>query len=257
MEAPKKLTVEKVMDWLKMGLRLFVLTPWNWILISFMLLALVAVFSLLPMGDLILAFLLPFLMGGLYLAMHQFAQKGKPPEVGDLLLGFQEKKWKPLLALGLINIGVGVAMAMIMAFSLMVILGLMGELSTLEHLPLDGLGQAQMQSLLQGDLGFALMLSFLIALMAAVPWAMIAWFAVPLIALGEREAMAALKESFMACWQNLWPITLFMLLQGAVLLLGAMFFGIGLLVAVPVVLLANFCAFSDIFSPAEEAKPPG
>ncbi|MEM9057568.1 MAG: BPSS1780 family membrane protein, partial [Pseudomonadota bacterium] len=92
-----------------------------------------------------------------------------------------------------------------------------------------------------------ILLAVLVALALFVPLLMAFYFAPPLIALANLQAMDAIKLSFAGCLRNMLPFLLFGIVMFVFLMLAAIPLGLGFLVMGPVAIAAGYCAYKDIF----------
>jgi uncharacterized membrane protein len=72
-------------------------------------------------------------------------------------------------------------------------------------------------------------------------------YAPALVFFANQSASEALKQSFAACWRNWLPLLVAGLIAIVIVLVGALPFGLGLLIAMPVLLAANYASFKDMF----------
>jgi uncharacterized membrane protein/ribosomal protein L32 len=72
-------------------------------------------------------------------------------------------------------------------------------------------------------------------------------FAPALVMLDNLSAFEAMKYSFTGCLKNLLPLTVFSLLAVVLLFIGALPFGLGLLVVIPMMTASLYAAYRDIY----------
>ena len=66
--------------------------------------------------------------------------------------------------------------------------------------------------------------------------------------LKERRLLAIMQASFVACWRNIIPLMVFLLLSLVLIMLTMPTYFIGLLVVVPVLNIAFFLSFNEFFA---------
>ena len=169
---------------------------------------------------------------------------GEAPEMGDLFLGFR----RPLRPL--VNLGAILLVAEIGIFFLMSLLGLPGvgegeEVATI----------ADYVKLLQGK-EWILLVG--LALTAVVKGAL--WFAPALLAFHELSTAHAVRWSVFAALSNLGPMLAYGVALTVVFVAGALPWGLGLVVAIPVMVASTYTGFAEVFDeaagePAGDATP--
>lgn len=96
-------------------------------------------------------------------------------------------------------------------------------------------------------LDIRLALAFLVILALTIPVAMALYFAPILIALHDRDVPTALRTSVEACARNWVPFLLFGLAALGLGIVAVLPLGLGLLVAIPVMMLTGYTSYRDIF----------
>jgi uncharacterized membrane protein len=96
-------------------------------------------------------------------------------------------------------------------------------------------------------LGPMVLLALLFVLLLLVPLMMAYWFAPALVVLEDRLPLEAMKLSFSACWMNVLPFLVFGLAAFALLVVGMIPFGLGLLIVSPVLLASIYAGYRDVF----------
>jgi uncharacterized membrane protein len=168
---------------------------------------------------------------------------GEAPEMGDLFLGFR----RPLRPL--VNLGAILLVAEIAIFFLMSLLGLPGvgegeEVATI----------ADYVKLLQGK-EWILLVG--LALTAVVKGAL--WFAPAILAFHDLSTAHAVRWSIFAALSNLGAMLAYGVALTVIFVAGALPWGLGLVVAIPVMVASTYTGFADVFEEAgpapEEATP--
>ena len=77
------------------------------------------------------------------------------------------------------------------------------------------------------------------------------WFAPVLAGLNNLTAIQAMKLSFVACLRNMLPFLLYGLIFMLLLIVAIIPFGLGLLVAVPLMMTSLYTSYVDVFNITE------
>ena len=168
---------------------------------------------------------------------------GKAPEMGDLFSGFR----RPLRPL--VNLGAILLLAEIAIFFLMSLLGLPGVGDGDEIVTLVDYAKA-----LQGK---EWILVVGLALTALVKGAL--WFAPALLAFHELSTAHAIRWSLYAALSNVGAMLAYGIALTVVFVAGALPWGLGLLVAIPVMVASTYTGYADVFeetAPAPEDATP-
>lgn len=168
---------------------------------------------------------------------------GEAPEMGDLFAGFR----RPIRPL--VNLGAILLVAEIAIFFLMSLLGLPGvgegdEITTL----------ADYVKALQGK-EWILLVGFVLT--ALVKGAL--WFAPALLAFHELSTAHAIRWSLYAALSNVGAMLAYGIALTVVFVAGALPWGLGLLVAIPVMVASTYTGYADVFeetAPAPEEATP-
>ncbi|MCH8536956.1 MAG: hypothetical protein LAT66_04205 [Alkalimonas sp.] len=213
-------------EWIKQGWRLFVQAPWLWIqLLAFTLL--VNLFaSIHPLLTVVAFFLNPFLTAGLYKSMAG-VQRGEAVSFAWLFKPLQEPEYRQVfLQLAALNLVISI--------------------------PLSMLGQHLMVQLADQSLDLMQLLLFVAAY--GLVWMMFTYAVAVLYFLPEKRLFPVLQASLVACWRNIVPLLLFGLLAFALALVTIPTMLLGMVVVMPLISIAFFISFQDIF--AAEPGPP-
>jgi uncharacterized membrane protein len=229
-------------DWIAGGWKLFVRAPLMWIISMVLLFIVFIAVSLVPiLGGIAVQIMQPVVGAGLIVAAHSL-DRGGSFELEHLFAGFR-KNFGSLVVVGLLLVVGGILILLVfLAFVAMSI-----GTAFLAGNP-DQIMNAVMASALTILVGVLIMLGLLVPLFAAY------WFAPALVIMHDMAPVAAMRESFFACFRNFVPF----LVYGIILLLlgivAAIPFGLGYLVLVPVVMASTYVAYRQIFT--EELSPP-
>jgi uncharacterized membrane protein len=90
-------------------------------------------------------------------------------------------------------------------------------------------------------------LPMLVGLALSIPLVMAYWFAPALVALEGVSAVSAMKLSFVGCLKNVLPFLLYGIIGLVLFILGAIPFGLGLLIILPVMMASIYVSFKDIY----------
>ncbi|MDP2827404.1 MAG: BPSS1780 family membrane protein [Sulfuricellaceae bacterium] len=228
-DPPNLVSAGRGISWISEGWALFKDNPGTWIGMIAVYFVISLVLGMLPLVNLLLALVGPVFMGGLMLGAHAAAQ-GDGVEFSHLFAGFREYFGKLVMVaviyfVGLIIIMVGVGL----------FFGL-------------GAGFMSGQSPMASGAGIMTVLTgVLVALLLIVPWAMAIWFAPALIVLNELAPLDAMKLSFRGCLKNFMPFLVFSVVLLILAVLAAIPLFLGFLALVPVMILATYTSYRDIF----------
>jgi uncharacterized membrane protein len=168
---------------------------------------------------------------------------GEAPEMGDLFLGFK-RQLRPL-----VNLGAILLVAEIGIFFLMSLLGLPGVDDADEVVTVTDYVRS-----LEGK-EWILLVG--LALTAVVKGAL--WFAPALLAFHELSTAHAIRWSLFAALSNLGAMLAYGIALTVVFVAGALPWGLGLLVVIPVMVASTYTGYADVFAetaaPKEEATP--
>lgn len=227
--------------WLGAGWYAFKTNPGAWLALSIVFLLVIMLLGMLPfVGIPLIILFIPLLLAGLLVTAHK-SLTGSLAQVEDLLLGFNDERFrKPLLLLG----------AMMVAGSMLLFAALYplsAEVLKALYLPgsdarvaaaLTELGQSSPVGLMLqlGIIGVVLMAFF---------------YATPLVVFEAQMPLDAVSTSLLACLRNLVPLVLFGVMTIVLGILASFAFGLGYLVLIPVLTGASYASFRDVFDPVE------
>lgn len=222
-------------DWIAQAWGLFKKQPGVWIGILVVLLLINVALAFIPLvGSLATFILTPVFGGGVLLGCRAMEQGGEL-ELGQLFAGFRER-FGPLVLVGVLNLVATVA--------IILVVGLITGVS------LFSMSGGTLPHSMSPAAALTLLLAVLIVLALQLPVVMAVWFAPALVVFHGRDAVAALKESFVGCLKNVVPY----LVYGLVMLVFAVFasipVGLGWLVLGPVLMASIYTSYKDIFTAA-------
>ncbi|MGH8491853.1 MAG: BPSS1780 family membrane protein [Moraxellaceae bacterium] len=226
-------------SWIGEGWALFKMAPALWIVAMVILLAIQMVLSFLPLiGNIVSLLIGPLFMAGLLAFAHGLAS-GEEADVGKLFVGFRAKTGA-LMSVALLYLVLIVLVFVVAAVAVFVLLGSASIFNAADP-------EAFMMNLMAGTSGLLVLAVVLVALTAIFLIAAAYWFAPGLVYYTDIGPVAAMKASFAACLRNWLPFLLYSIVGTFVLLGGVLALGIGLLVAVPVLMASYYACFRDLF----------
>jgi uncharacterized membrane protein len=217
---------DRPLVWIKSGFILFKRDPGVWIAIIVVMFVILAVLQMVgPVGSLASSLLTPVFVGGLMVGVKT-QDEGGALQLTHAFAGFRDNTG-PLVMAGLMFLGAVVAaMAVLAAFGGVAALGGMaGRRTTM------GIG----------------MLGAAVVAVLMIPVAMSMYFAPALIMLHRVAPAAALMTSFRVCMRNFAPFLVYGLLYLVIALAATLTFGLGWLVAGPVLVAALYYSYRDTF----------
>jgi hypothetical protein len=229
--AVSEVAANRGLAWLKEGFALFRARPAAWIGMSVGWLAITLGLAMIPVvGGVLANFLQPAFFAGFMIAGRK-QLGGDGVDVPDLFLGFRRNLRQ------LVQIGAILLLGELGVFALM---GLMG-------LPLFGEGSAGMTV---PEFVSALQEKSWILLVGLVLTAVLKgafWFAPGLLAFNDMSTGAAIRWSVYAALANYGVLFVYGVALTAMVFVALLPWGLGLFVAVPVMLASNYAGYRDIF----------
>ncbi len=218
--------------WISEAWTLFKQAPAIWVILLVLCLLATVVVSMVPvLGDLVMSLAFPIIIGGLLLAAHR-QQQGQPVKIEALWSCFSAPHLTPLLVLGLIYLAAGVVLGLI--GGLLLATGLVGIMA----------GGGDLSG---ASFGFGSMLAVLIMLIAICLLSLATWFAPALIVFAGKAPLDAIKLSFAAGLANLGALAIYGLISLMIVMVAMIPFGLGLLIAVPLLTLSAYTSYRDVF----------
>ncbi len=231
--SPTSVDASRGWEWIAEGFQLFKPNAGLWIGIHIILIILIMMASIIPLAS---SILMPIFMGGLMIACRDTDQ-GAPLRLDHLFEGFQNKTGK-LALVGALQLGSYVVIMILIVIIMMIFFGI-GALS----LGLSG----DNQELAAAGFGIAILIGLLLFMVLMVPIAMAFWFAPLLVALHDIEPIDAIKLSFFACLKNAIPFLIYGIALSILFILASLPLMLGLIVAIPVMVLSIYTSYRDIF----------
>ena len=221
--------------WIVEGWRLFVRAPLMWIVSIVVIFVIAIVVNFVPLIGTLAFQLFQGVFGAGFVVACRSLEKGGEFELEHLFAGFT-RRLGSLLMVGLLFLlgWIGIALVFMAFVGLSILSALMGGDASAAMAAFAASG-----SML---LGVLVMLGLMVPLMAAY------WFAPALVIMHDITPVAAMKESFFACFRNFIPFLLYGLVMTVGAFLAVLPFGLGLLVWVPVAIASTYVAYRQIFT---------
>ena len=239
LQPPRSVSAGRGWGWVAEAWGLFRDSPLTWIG-AFLVYALIMIaLSFVPLiGPLAATLLGPILTAGFMIGAH-VQHGGGRFVLGHVFSGFSDRAG-PLALIGVAYLGAAAVTGLLIAAVL--VLFAMGAEPVLDAGSMElGLG------LDPGELGPMVLISVLVGLLIAVPIAMAMLFAPALVAIDEIGVMEAFRLSFLGCWRNILPFLVYGLVALALIMVGTIPMGLGLLVVFPLLTIAIYLAYRDIY----------
>lgn len=248
MVGPHSVSSGSAFSWVAGGWRLFKESPWSWMIAMIVWVIVNIVVAMVPfVGAIAVSILGPTLFAGFMIGCRE-QEEGGNFAISHLFAGFSQNLGQNLLVgvLYLVFAGLIVTVMMLVMF---------GSLDELVGLAASASMEPAMFLTTSVLLGFGLsMIAFTLLLMAYI-------FAPALVALDDLSAWEAMKFSFVGCWKNVLPLTLysilvlllfllngvFMLLSPILMAASVVLFVLGFLILFPIQIGALYTAYRDIY----------
>src|SRR5687767_11687863 len=225
--------------WVVQGWKLFMAAPLMWVISMVIMFAIAVAVNFLPfIGSLIFQVLQAVLAGGFVYACRSL-ETGGEFELEHLFAGFSKRFGALAMVGALLLLGWILIMLVFAAIA----------------------GIAMLPALLTGDPGTVaesvsgsialVVLATLVMLALMVPLMAAYWFAPALVMMHGMRPVAAMKQSFFACFRNFVPFLVYSIVLLVAGIIAIIPLGLGLLVLVPVAIASTYAAYRRIFT--EEA----
>lgn len=241
---PRSVSAGRGWGWIAEAWPLFKAHPGTWIGAVLLCYLILIVLSLVPLlGGLATTLIGPMLIAGLMLGAHA-QYHGERVTVGHLFAGLAQRPG-PLALVGLLYLLFAIGIGLIIVLIVIAALASSGLLNDVAALDLDTFDQNSIDTLTM--MSPALLLSALIAMLLGIPLAMAVFFAPALVALNNVPVMRAFKLSFMGCLKNILPFLVFGLIAILMIIIGMIPLMLGLILVMPVLTIAVYIAYRDLF----------
>lgn len=236
------LSASRGVSWIAEGWKLFTAAPGLWLVALLIWVGVQVVLGFVPvLGTLAGILLGPSFAVGLMAFAHGISTKGTA-DISALFAGFKDR----LGALVILALLYFVLLLAIIAIGAVLFAMTLGSAA----LPHSGSPDQILSALLAGGaLKIFLLVVIVLVLVALLLTAYL--YAPALVFFANQPAGDAMKASFAACWKNWAPLLVMGLIAIGMAIIGAIPFGLGLLVVLPVLFAANYASFKDMFGQEE------
>ena len=236
LKPPRRVAIGRGASWIYEGFALFNLGMGTSVAILLVAMSIQIVGNLLPGASLLLSvFSLVFAAG--FMAVAHGGHTRQQLRFSDYFAGFRKNMGELVLAAA-IYMGLFFAIVLVTVILAMIFGGWEIIQSHMAAPPAGTLSAGE---------GLFLLFWVLVALLFVIPLLMMVVYAPPLILFHDIKAWPAMKLSMEACWKNMLPLLWYSVLAVLLTLLGGLMLLIGLLVVIPILNYANYCAYRDIF----------
>lgn len=222
-------------QWIASAWDIFKLAPAVWIGVLIVFFIISVVLGMIPvLGNIAFQFIAPMVMGGIMYSCKELEYKGEI-NIETLTAGFREKM-KELFILGLFYL----LFAILMVGVLFLIVGatMFSGGMAMTHSAPPNLTEASLITML---------VAVSVVMIMALLFVACTIYAIPLIMFHDITPVTAMKESFFACFKNIGPMFLYGVLMTIILFVSMIPLGLGLLVSIPIMMIANYTSYKAIF----------
>lgn len=225
-------------SWIGEGWELFKAAPGMWLVALLIWIVVQIAMGFVPILGSVASLLLgPSFAVGLLAFAHGISTTGNA-DLGQLFAGFKDRLGA-LVILGLLYLVMVIGVFIVGGIITFILLGsaMRGHMGSPE----------QMLSAMLGTGGLSILLALAVFLVLIAPVVMAYLYAPALVFFANQSASEAMKQSFNACMRNWLPLSVFGLIAIALAFIGALPFGLGLLIVMPLLFAANYASFKDMF----------
>ncbi len=230
LDEPRRCPAGNGSKWIGQGWQLFKLRFGLWIGMLIVLFGAFIGLSMIPIVGFLASVAYPLFFGGWMIASERAHQQGDL-RFEDLFAGFS-LHFKPLALVGLIYLGATIVVLIAAGIAALLLGG-------------------SMMMMVSGDpgttIGVAFLVAFLVYMALFVPVLMAIWFAPALVVFHGVEPIPAVKLSFMGCLRNIPAFLVYGLVGLVMMLVGAIPLFLGWLVVYPILMIAVYSSYRDIF----------
>jgi uncharacterized membrane protein len=240
LQAPQSRPVGNGLLWITEAWQLFKAQPGAWIgavVLFYIILILVSIVPL--VGSLVVTILTPMLSAGLVIGAHR-QYRERRFEISHLFAGVSQSPG-PLALVGVVYLLLALGIVLVAGLLFAAVFASMGstvDLSTMDPNDID--------IVLANPI---VLLPVLVAMLLGIPLAMAMFFAPSLVAIDQVPVLKAFGLSLSGCLKNILPFLVYGLVAMVLVILGSLPLMLGLLVVVPVLSIAIYTAYRDIFYP--------
>lgn len=232
-QAPRALGADRGWGWIAEGFDYFKRAPGAWIAMVIILGVLYIVAAYIPfIGFVAASVAMPIFMGGLMLACRR-QDRGEAVEITDLFAGFKNRTAQ-LVIIGVVYL-VGTFIITLIGSGLAALL-VGGDM-------MMGGGHGGGMGLVRG-----MVVMMLVVAALSIPLLMAIWFAPALVLFNGLEPLEAMKRSFAGCLKNIVPFLIYGAVAFVICFVAAIPFGLGFLVAGPVLIASVYVGYREIFA---------
>lgn len=235
--------------WIVTGFRMYRENPVMWVILFVIYFVIMLPVSMIPIiGSITSTLLAPVFAAGMMLGCRAMEQD-QDLEINHLFAGFKHNTAQ-LIAVG------GIYMLCLLVVAMLVVL-------TMDKTSVELLSSGRP---LTPDQASGILMPVLIALLFVLPLVMAYWFAPVLVVLNNVKALDAMKLSLIACCKNMLPFLAYGLVYTFFFVAGILLISLGMLVAIPVMLLmflavpsmmtSLYASYADIFDHYHLVKLP-
>ncbi len=234
--------------WWSDGWRLFVASPWVWIGITLAFVVIMVMLTFIPMLGAIASTLLAPVFAGGVIAGCRALDRGGELTLAHLFAGFHDRL-VPLLLVGLLYLA-GTIAIMVVVFALLVaVIGIAGIGALMAGDPMH-IGFAAMAAM-----GIGALFAIAVGLLIGLPLMMAYWFAPALVMLRNHQPVGAMKVSFFACLDNVWPMLIYSVIGLLAAIVASVPLFLGWIVLAPIFAASVYASYKDIFGAPAESGP--
>lgn len=237
-QEPRSISVSDALGWLGTGWEMFRAVPGVWIAIIVVNFLISIMMAFVPfLGPVVNGVLNPVFTGGVMVACEN-QRAGTGPVFQDLFEGFK-RQFGNLALIGLVILGAWMVMAFV---------GVAAVVPWFMFSAADGAGGLGAGS--AGFSGGALLTAgvvLIVILMLAIPLGIAVLWSPALVVLNGVPTLAAMRMSLKGGVRNLLPLIVFGLVSLLLGILGAIPLGLGLLVVAPMLLIACWAGYRQVF----------
>lgn len=225
---PRAMAASAGWDWISDAWQIFKSNMGLWIITAIVILVISIVMGLIPVIGTFAGVLNVFFVAGVAYMAHKTVNN-QPVNVGDVFVGFQQNA---------LQIALVFVLGVVAMIAILLVMGLLAGILGVGFGSLMGENASIMMMLLLLLVGLALI----------IPISMAMWFAPILALLNNMPAIDAMKLSFKGCLRNILPFFVFSLIMLVLTLVAMIPIGLGLLITIPVAMIATYTAYRQIFT---------
>lgn len=229
---PRTVAVGRGLAWLSEAFNLFRKYPWQWVSTGMTFFGLSMLASFIPIaGGVVYTILSSIIFGGVMMGCAA-QEMGEDYSTNYLFVAFAKPQKLIILAI----------IYLVVAYTIfLVVLGPLGK-----SILIGGIDPQLIESQLD-----QYATPILIATALMIPLIMAMWFSAPLVVLHDVPVGTAMRLSFSACLRNVLPMVVFSFVLGVLFLIGTMPLFLGLLIVYPLMIIATYTGYRDIFTHEE------